>query len=537
MKMINIFLILLTLIVSLTGCSVFYGPQSPYSKYYDNMLENVRIPQSELIQQYGVIETYSKSPDEVWTALLKVVSQYEGIIGTGMESSGARKLIFIHGQEMQIKAPGGHKNPGMVMSKFLDTWTAVSVIPADGGRRTMVAAAFVSPQTGDLSPYSQFAIDEINEDSTIKKQNHVNTDKSNEQQNNAVNKANSAGSDSAQNGAAIFSSLDQIKKAEERWKYIPQSMISMFFYHLNTQLYGPDKWIAKFVDSQRKNMSTQKILKDIEHQEINDTNLKLENDIGNWTSAKFRRTLLIVDAPTVSKSLQDILEQLKKTAKNDDRKGQIYIVASPQINAFALPNGDIFVCSGLIDLLETRDEIAAVLGHELDHILQHDTANRLTSLSSAQNTATTLMIVGMVASVGVASAVAISSAASASSLSAAMAATSSTQTMLIQNLTTQSITGMSGSLGQSVGNSIIFGYSQETELRADQNGAKYVWGAGYNVEAELALLNKLSEAKTKAAKRSEDISSGLINCEPGLEKRTEEMKKVTESIKTFQDTN
>ncbi|MEO6119673.1 MAG: M48 family metalloprotease [Terriglobales bacterium] len=45
-----------------------------------------------------------------------------------------------------------------------------------------------------------------------------------------------------------------------------------------------------------------------------------------------------------------------------------YIPGKHFINAFALPGGHIFMGEGLYRLLQTEDELAAVLGHEVEHI-------------------------------------------------------------------------------------------------------------------------------------------------------------------------
>jgi predicted Zn-dependent protease len=51
---------------------------------------------------------------------------------------------------------------------------------------------------------------------------------------------------------------------------------------------------------------------------------------------------------------------------------QFHVIDSPQINAFALPGGQIFVMSGLLDFVESEAELAAVLGHEMSHVdLRH----------------------------------------------------------------------------------------------------------------------------------------------------------------------
>jgi predicted Zn-dependent protease len=45
-----------------------------------------------------------------------------------------------------------------------------------------------------------------------------------------------------------------------------------------------------------------------------------------------------------------------------------YIPDADLINAFALPGGHIFIGQGLIALMDTEDELAGVLGHEVEHV-------------------------------------------------------------------------------------------------------------------------------------------------------------------------
>lgn len=46
-------------------------------------------------------------------------------------------------------------------------------------------------------------------------------------------------------------------------------------------------------------------------------------------------------------------------------------------NAFALPGGHVFIGSGLLRLLDTEDELAAILGHEIEHIDHYHCAERV----------------------------------------------------------------------------------------------------------------------------------------------------------------
>ncbi len=54
-----------------------------------------------------------------------------------------------------------------------------------------------------------------------------------------------------------------------------------------------------------------------------------------------------------------------------------YLPDSYLINAFALPGGHVFVGGGLLALMDSEDELAAVLGHEIEHIDHYDCAERV----------------------------------------------------------------------------------------------------------------------------------------------------------------
>jgi predicted Zn-dependent protease len=48
------------------------------------------------------------------------------------------------------------------------------------------------------------------------------------------------------------------------------------------------------------------------------------------------------------------------------------VVASAEVNAFALLGGQVFVTRGMLGFVESEAELAAVLGHEIAHVdLRH----------------------------------------------------------------------------------------------------------------------------------------------------------------------
>ena len=65
-------------------------------------------------------------------------------------------------------------------------------------------------------------------------------------------------------------------------------------------------------------------------------------------------------------------ETLLPYARRKGIRYEFHVIDSSQINAFALPGGQIFIMNGMLELLESEAELAAVLGHEISHVdLRH----------------------------------------------------------------------------------------------------------------------------------------------------------------------
>lgn len=57
------------------------------------------------------------------------------------------------------------------------------------------------------------------------------------------------------------------------------------------------------------------------------------------------------------------------------------VVDDPQVNAFVAPGGKVVVYTGLLQIMRSEDELAAVLAHEAAHVLARHTAERLSQAS------------------------------------------------------------------------------------------------------------------------------------------------------------
>ncbi|NJL01526.1 MAG: M48 family metallopeptidase [Spirulinaceae cyanobacterium RM2_2_10] len=73
--------------------------------------------------------------------------------------------------------------------------------------------------------------------------------------------------------------------------------------------------------------------------------------------------------------LQDLLEQLQTNEHLP--AATVHLVDSTLVNAAALPGGHIFVTTGLLAAVESQNELAFVLAHELGHHVNRDTLRQL----------------------------------------------------------------------------------------------------------------------------------------------------------------
>ena len=126
--------------------------------------------------------------------------------------------------------------------------------------------------------------------------------------------------------------------------------------------------------------------------------------------------------------------------------------ASP--NAFVLPSGQIGVTTGLLKLVQNDDQLAAVLGHEVGHVVARHAAERYSTQS------TTGLVLGAVQS-------------RAGDYAQAV--------------------GALGGLGAQVG--LLLPFSRSHELEADRLGVDYLAAAGYKPSESIALWRVMAQQR------------------------------------------
>lgn len=63
---------------------------------------------------------------------------------------------------------------------------------------------------------------------------------------------------------------------------------------------------------------------------------------------------------------------------------EVVVFDSAQVNAFALPGGKIGVYTGILNVTENQDQLGAIIGHEVGHVIEHHSNERL-SANKLQN--------------------------------------------------------------------------------------------------------------------------------------------------------
>jgi len=157
------------------------------------------------------------------------------------------------------------------------------------------------------------------------------------------------------------------------------------------------------------------------------------------------------------------------------------IIDSPDINAFALPGGFVYVNRGLLTYLNSEAQLAAVLGHEIGHVTARHAVRQQTAARSA-NAASIALIFA---------------------------------TGVDMRETTSLISG-----------ALISGYGRDMELEADSLGAEYLSKAGYDPLAMVQVIEVLKnhEDFTKRTSNRTAVSyHGLFASHPRNDTRLQEV--------------
>jgi len=102
-----------------------------------------------------------------------------------------------------------------------------------------------------------------------------------------------------------------------------------------------------------------------------DENVK-EREIGREVIALYLDAAPLIDDTETLKYVNTLGKHIAKFAseKGPIRNWTFGVINTASINAFAAPGGYVLITQGLLDLIETEDQLAFVLAHEISHIVE-----------------------------------------------------------------------------------------------------------------------------------------------------------------------
>lgn len=195
-----------------------------------------------------------------------------------------------------------------------------------------------------------------------------------------------------------------------------------------------------------------------------------ERRLGGQIMAEIKRDPAYLDDPVLLDYVRSLWRPLLEAARergdisaelDQAFSWEIFLVQDRSVNAFALPGGYVGVHLGLMAVTTTRDELAAVLAHELSHVSQRHIARGMGSASRQGALGVAAMLLGVLI------------AARSSNPDAAQAAIAGGQAAMIQ--------------GQ-------LNFSRDMEREADRIGYGVFRDAGFATPGMAAMFERLDQA-------------------------------------------
>ncbi len=174
-----------------------------------------------------------------------------------------------------------------------------------------------------------------------------------------------------------------------------------------------------------------------------------EVEIGQQVDADVRSKEKLLADTAWQRYVNDVGQRIVKVCDRQEIPYHFAVIESDQINAFATPGGYVYFYTGILNMMESEAEFAAVMAHEVSHVVGRHSVKHL-------------------------------------------------QTALGASVILQILLGekSEGAWGQLVGVALgvaLTGYGRGYELEADEFGVYYMKEAGYNPDGARTMFKKLAQ--------------------------------------------
>jgi hypothetical protein len=186
-----------------------------------------------------------------------------------------------------------------------------------------------------------------------------------------------------------------------------------------------------------------------------------EIELGEEAADDIAKAVVLADDPEATAKIQAMLDEIAAVTGRPDVQYRAHVVDSPLVNAFVVPGGWVYVTRGLLDDVQSDDELAGVLCHEIAHnVNQH-------AIQQMRNTPRGLGLLQL------------------ASIAALIIGRSPEAAIL------------AGTAANTITAAVLNGHTVEAEIEADAHGIQYMTRTRYNPTGFLTFMERLAGSSGK----------------------------------------
>jgi predicted Zn-dependent protease len=179
-----------------------------------------------------------------------------------------------------------------------------------------------------------------------------------------------------------------------------------------------------------------------------------EKKLGDQFATEIEKQQQVVKDPEIQGYIDRVGNRLLTGVKQKDFDYTFKVVKDDTVNAFAVPAGHVYVHTGLIKAATDESELAAVMAHEINHVVARHGTRQLTQQYG--------------------------------------------YALVMQMLLGQNPNQLAQIAGALFGKAGMMSYSRSMENQADYLGVETMYRAGYNPQGMVTFFGKLQSMEKKA---------------------------------------
>ena len=212
----------------------------------------------------------------------------------------------------------------------------------------------------------------------------------------------------------------------------------------------------------------------------------------------------VLKNPRVQAYVNDIGQRLARQSQRANLQWTFTVLDSPEINAFALPGGYVYITRGIMVYLDSEADLAGVVGHEIGHVTARHGAQRATRQQDAGLGVLAASVLGAI-------------------------------------LESQGVGGAgraASDLSQTVAAGYVSRYGREQELQADGLGAEYLSRIRFDPRNMVDVINVLKNQDRFAADlarsqgRPVPAQNSWLSSHPSSDQRLDAITRLAAQYKT-----